>query len=137
MRMGRSFQWQAFCRVISAVGRWHARYVYAVATLPEYRGRGLAARILKFAQEYDGQPLLLAPAEKTLMDYYEKLGFVTAFAANRTEQEVTVTALSAEEAYETKPLTAQEYVKLRDEKLQRDGLCAVGCGSGRICDWTV
>lgn len=98
-----------------------ARYVYAVATLPEYRGRGLAARILKFAQEYYGQPLLLAPAEKTLTDYYEKLGFVTAFADTRAEQEVTLTALSAEEPYETKTLTASEYVKLRDEKLQRNG----------------
>ncbi|MBO5068796.1 MAG: GNAT family N-acetyltransferase [Roseburia sp.] len=57
-----------------------ARYVYAVATLPEYRRRGLAREILEFAKaEYD-EPLILAPAEESLFSYYERMGFHKAFA---------------------------------------------------------
>lgn len=57
-----------------------ARYVYAVATLPEYRCRGLAREILEFAKDQYSEPLILAPAEASLISYYEKLGFQRAFA---------------------------------------------------------
>lgn len=57
-----------------------ARYVYAVATLPEYRGRGYASEILKFAGEWYGELLILAPAEKSLCEYYSKMGFVSVFS---------------------------------------------------------
>lgn len=102
-----------------------ARYVYAVATLPEYRGRGLAKRILTFAQEHYGQPLILAPAEESLMRYYETLGFQKAFPDTRESMKDTLTALEWTGDEDTdvalKPLTAQEYVQIRDEKCEREG----------------
>lgn len=102
-----------------------ARYVYAVGTLPEYRGKGLAKRILSFAQRHYGQPLILAPAEESLMRYYETLGFQKAFSDSRERTEVGLTALEwkeeAETDYKIEPLTAREYVKIRDEKYQREG----------------
>lgn len=49
-----------------------AKYVYAVATLPEYRGRGYAGKILKKAEEIFNMPLVLVPAEKELVGYYRK-----------------------------------------------------------------
>ena len=52
-----------------------AKYVYSVATLPEYRGRGYAAKILKKAEEIFNMPLVLVPAEKELVGYYRKVGF--------------------------------------------------------------
>ena len=48
-----------------------ARYVYAVATLPEYRGQKLAEQILRFAEEKYQMPLILSPAEESLTRYYE------------------------------------------------------------------
>jgi len=60
-----------------------AEYVYAVATLPEYRGRGYAAELTswaaKIAQEEGKSALCLYPATEQLYAYYGKQGFVTAF----------------------------------------------------------
>lgn len=102
-----------------------ARYVYAVATLPEYRGRGLAKRILMFAHEHYGQPLILAPAEESLMHYYETLGFRKAFPDTRAWMKDTLAALEWTENVDVtdmiKPLTTQEYVQIRDEKCAKEG----------------
>lgn len=117
-----------------------ARYVYAVATLPEYRGRGLAKRILTFAHEHYQQPLILAPAEESLMRYYETLGFRKAFPDTRAQMTDTLTALAYEENEDADtmleplaaaqlsaeplpaaPISAREYVQIRDEKCQREG----------------
>jgi len=60
-----------------------AAYVYAVATLPEYRGRGIAAALTRraadFVREEGGAALCLLPASESLYAYYAKLGFVTGF----------------------------------------------------------
>ena len=55
------------------------RYVYAVATLPEYRGQGLAKKILTCGIELWDEPLVLCPADEHLYRYYGKMGFVCAF----------------------------------------------------------
>ncbi len=57
----------------------NARYVYAVATLPEYRNRGYASEIIKHAAQRCGEPLILQPADRDLQGYYEKQGFSDAF----------------------------------------------------------
>lgn len=111
-----------------------ARYVYAVATLPEYRGRGYAASVLAFAREkYDGL-LILSPAEESLCSYYERMGFTRAFAAGRCgltadrpetagEAELSAMELGGESggAERLEPVTAEEYVRVRDEKNRREG----------------
>lgn len=124
------------------------RYVYAVATLPEYRGRGLAGKILKFAQNLYEEPLLLAPAEESLLAYYEKLGFQRAFPESRESiGGVQALELTTEEAELSclEAITAAEYVKLRDQKCEGEGyvrwdeeavqyameLCA-SCGGGAV-----
>ena len=102
-----------------------AQYVYAVATLPEYRGRGLAGRILTFAKEHYDEPLILAPADELLIRYYEKLGFKTAFSGTGAQADNFITALAVDEEeempYELYPLSAEEYKKLRDEKCSCEG----------------
>lgn len=57
----------------------NARYVYAVGTLPAYRNRGYASKIIKHAAKRIKEPLILQPADRDLQEYYEKLGFVDAF----------------------------------------------------------
>ena len=55
------------------------RYVYAVGTNPAYRGQGLAAQIIRYAQQLWDEPLVLSPASEGLYRYYEKQGFVRCF----------------------------------------------------------
>lgn len=64
---------------------YEGRYVYAVATLPPYQGRGYAAEILRTAKEIWQQPLLLSPAEGRLYTYYQKQAFFTQYAEEKWE----------------------------------------------------
>lgn len=58
----------------------NARYVYAVATLPEYRNRGCASELIRHAMRRYQEPLILQPADRDVQKYYERLGFVDAFS---------------------------------------------------------
>lgn len=60
--------------------RLPARYVYAVATLPEYRCRGYAKELILWAKEHLKVPLLLEPAGEKLAEYYRRMGFSDAFS---------------------------------------------------------
>lgn len=58
-------------------GEWQQiRYVYALAVYPQYRGRGIAARLLRSAHEIYRSPLIAEPAEDGLVGgFYRPLGF--------------------------------------------------------------
>ena len=103
-----------------------AKYVYAVATLLEYRGRGYAGKILKKAEEIFNMPLVLVPAEKELVGYYRKVGFTEAYPSERLLEKQDVPELSAAElnSYSVEEITAAEYQKIREQKLMRDGFIA-------------
>lgn len=90
-----------------------AKYVYSVATLPEYRGRGYAAKILKKAEEIFNMPLVLVPAEKELVGYYRKVGFTEAYPSERLLEKQDVPELFAAElnSYSVEEITAAEYQK--------------------------
>lgn len=89
-----------------------AEYVYAVATLPEYRGRGCAADLMLLAERIARQEgkaaLCLMPGEPGLYDYYAKLGYAKAFVQqdfdlpkmpeNLAEQEINPNDLYAARA---------------------------------------
>ena len=102
-----------------------ARYVYAVATLPEYRGQKLAEQILRFAEEKYQVPLILSPAEESLTRYYEKLGFKNGFRGERKNvsgSDITGLEVKDTEAVAcTEPVTPEEYVRIRDEKCAKEG----------------
>ncbi len=69
----------AFDATITANGKkLQAYYVYAVATLPEYRGQGMIRRLMSSLEE-KGLPLVIKPSSRELFAFYEKLGFKTAF----------------------------------------------------------
>lgn len=63
--------------------RYDGRYIYAVATHPDFRRRGISEAMLEFAHKKaagEGAALsALVPADKPLFDYYGKRGFVTEF----------------------------------------------------------
>lgn len=56
-------------------GKLNGKYVYAVATLDEYRGLGIAGSLVETAKKYMEDFLWLIPAEESLIDYYKKFGF--------------------------------------------------------------
>ena len=65
---------------ITINGEWQsAKYVYAVATLPQYRKKGYASEIIKHAADKYKEPLILQPAEESLHEYYNSLGFSEGF----------------------------------------------------------
>lgn len=68
-----------------------ARYIYAVATEPEQRGRGIATALLERAGELitalGEAAAVLAPASDSLFGYYEKRGYHTAFSLNISDFE--------------------------------------------------
>lgn len=105
-----------------------AYYVYAVGTLPAYRGRGYAAQILDFAREWYGAPLLLALAEEPLADFYAKRGFQMAFTGAGRQWGEDAVSSGEWQALEWKPqevqlqpVSPEEYVKIRDRKLDTEG----------------
>lgn len=60
-----------------------AKYIYAVATLPEYRGRGISTKLLDETHKYlkkEGIDLsVLVPASESLFKFYFDRGFKTEF----------------------------------------------------------
>jgi predicted acetyltransferase len=59
-----------------------AKYIYAAATHPDYRGRGFMSRLLEQViceAEEQGEVLILKPATESLFGYYGRSGFKTVF----------------------------------------------------------
>ena len=58
-------------------------YVYAVATSPEFQGKGISTKLLTYAkeiaQERGAAALSLVPAEPSLFDFYQKRGYHTEY----------------------------------------------------------
>ena len=53
-----------------------AQYVYAVATLPSYRGRGIASQLLAYCKtQVKTDVLYLHPATQSLVSLYSRCGF--------------------------------------------------------------
>ena len=61
---------------------YKAVYVYGVATVPEFRGKGYMKEIFQMMEDFFGNDIdfyYLVPANETLFPMYEKLGYKTAF----------------------------------------------------------
>lgn len=56
------------------------RYIYAVATRIAYRGRGYARELIEEAYRILQVPLVLEPATDQLFNYYQHMGFRSAFS---------------------------------------------------------
>lgn len=58
---------------------YRGRYLYAAATLPEYRGKGLMSKLINEAADYAKEENLdfiaLVPADNGLYDYYGRFNF--------------------------------------------------------------
>lgn len=99
-------------------------YIYAVATHPGHRGKGLAGKLLEKTHEILKQQgyagAILVPGSESLFDFYKKLGYRKA---------ATVTEFTCTADHTPTPLTqidAKAYVKLRQAYLPRGGVVQEG-----------
>ena len=98
-------------------------YIYAVATHPDYRGKGLASRLLEETHDhlkglgYAG--CVLKPA-KGLFPFYERLGYITSGFVHRFDAEYGSVPAKLEE------ISAEEYGRLRRSYLPKDGIIQEG-----------
>lgn len=77
----------------SPAGGREASYVYAFATHPDFRGRGIATLLLGEVQRRNrekGILTFLCPAEEALVSFYEKRGFYQSFFASIREAPLDV-----------------------------------------------
>lgn len=75
-----------------------AYYLYAAATLKEFRGKGIMAQMLceaeKLAQSRGIDLICLKPAEKSLYGFYKKHGYKTVFATKNVSVKADLNASS-------------------------------------------
>ena len=78
---------------------YRGRYLYAAATLPEYRGKGLMSKLIKEAQDYVNSENLdfiaLVPANDGLYGYYSAFDFIEAMYKYRFKIEKDTATMRA------------------------------------------
>lgn len=103
-----------------------AGYIYALATDPRFRGKGHAARLLRYAGDVGKERgfgcLITVPAQPSLFEFFGGCGYEPAFWNRRTVA-LPVSVPSA-------PITPAEYGALREELLE--GTCHVRYGEGLL-----
>ena len=122
------------CRVVMQEGQaaavlywfdcqWESKklaYLYAVATHPEYRGRGLCHQLMARTHEelcargYAG--VILVPQEEALRKLYGSMGYKNATTVSE------ITAVPGETALPMEKIGAEAYARLRRQYLPRGGL---------------
>lgn len=109
------------CRMLLSGRTVQAHYIYAAATLPEFRGRGYMAQLLYLAGQYGQRrgdyASVLLPASASLYDFYHKFGYRTVFGVREN-------VLSREELLHQEPaaagrivLTGRDCAQLRNDCL--------------------
>ena len=130
--------------VVPGQGEYRAAYLYAVATHPDRRGRGLAAKLLAGADEYFrslGIPAVTTvPAEPSLHNFFGANGFRECFrilGGKLRRDEIPVPPSNV-----LRPASPVEYSQVREELLKdiphiaypedalayQAGCCALGDG---------
>lgn len=106
-------------------GGWQAvRYVYALAVYPQYRGRGIAARLLQKARQIYDAPLIAEPAQESLIEgFYEPLGFTKNFYLQKHTVEIPYYDVQAaqKDVWQWIPADAAQYCSIRNAYFQKHG----------------
>ncbi len=101
------------------VGERQAKYIFAVTTAEEFRGKGYASELIEKIKAEDDSLLILRPVNKGLIPFYEKMGFC-AFTATNEPNELAVkplgeyAQLAKENKEESGSFTAMYYSKTKE-----------------------
>ena len=111
------------CTVFISGKTSKAKYLYAAATHPEYRNRGLMSNLIKKALA-ENEIIITKPANKELFPFYEKFGFTVCAFKDKKELKATGSPISAEEYinYRDKLLKKVPHIALADEEFSLSGL---------------
>lgn len=100
-------------------GQFRAAYLYAVATHPQCRGRGMSGALLAWADDYFrglGIPAVTTvPAQPSLHNFFAANGFRECFRLDKTC--LTAPQLPEEQGARMKPVGAAEYGAARERLL--------------------
>ncbi len=99
-------------------------YVYAVAVDANKRGTGLGKKLIEFAKANMGDFLVLVPADKSLFDYYRKLGFSENSTIGKYDKTDTNEKISVKEyvTLRDKYFNGKNYIKWSEEQLSKIAL---------------
>lgn len=97
-----------------------AYYLYAVATDIEFRGKGYATKIIGHIEKKYSAPILVVPATKELVAFYEKLGFWEAFEKESLVYS-EIKSVQPLEFHECGVAQAGEFKQARDLFFDREG----------------
>jgi len=104
--------------VVPGKGEYRAAYLYAVATHPDCRGRGLAGQLLAWADEWfrtrNIPAVTTVPAEPSLHNFFGANGFRECFC----HDEVTLPRTSTPAPFLLEPISPQNYCGLREAILR-------------------
>jgi len=104
--------------VVPGMGEYRAAYLYAVATHPDCRGKGLAGRLLSWADDYFrslGIPAVTTvPAESSLHNFFGANGFRECFSHDEFTAGIGETE---QPAFALDELSPQVYGELREALL--------------------
>lgn len=95
-------------------GNVSGSYIYAAATEAKSRGKGICSKLVRYANRYSFEHgsafVVLVPAEKSLYNFYKKLGFCELCAVKR--EEYTETGFG-DVALEVKKISPERLLILR------------------------
>ena len=109
--------------VLPALGECRAAYLYAVATHPSCRGRGLAGQLLLGADEqfraWGIQAVTTVPAEPSLHHFFGANGFAECFTHSQKRWQAAERGVAGQSgvAPALEPLQPREYGRLREQLL--------------------
>ena len=122
--------------VVPERGEYRAAYLYAVATHPEARGRGLAGRLLSdadgFFRAWGIPAVTTVPAEPSLHQFFGRNGFRECFVHGEQKyQPGNSVEMPAGEAPRLDRLTAADYRGLRETRLA--GIPHIALSKEAVC----
>lgn len=98
------------------------RYIYAVATLPEYQKQGYAKALILAGKKKLQVPFVLEPAGEKLVAYYQNMGFKISFFVEEVYRLVeNMKMYEAKPLYHIGKITPLEYKRLRDAFFWQEG----------------
>ena len=99
-------------------------YLYACATLPEYRGKGLMKNIIDKAYHdaclKNEIGVFLMPANESLYEYYQMMGFANFFYQNEQKYTLSSSESIIAKHYQITPINAKSYAGLRKHFLKEE-----------------
>ncbi len=108
-------------------------YIYAVATHPDHRGKGLCRTLMEQAHAVlKGQgyhAALLRPADEGLRRMYRKMGYRTATLVSEFD-------CAADEAVPLRKIGPEEYARLRREYLPENGVVQEGINLNYLASYS-